>query len=60
MAKSHEYNAPNLFLDNFAALEKSFRPAAIVSPIPSRSKRVHDIASRGAEFVPEPMSPGGA
>ncbi|MGY4311431.1 hypothetical protein [Bradyrhizobium sp. JR3.5] len=27
MAKSHEYSTPNLFLDNFAALEKSFRPA---------------------------------
>ncbi|MCC8953641.1 hypothetical protein H8B02_09310 [Bradyrhizobium sp. Pear77] len=59
MAKSHSHSTPDLLLDNFEALETRPGRRAIVSPIPSPEKRIHDIANHGAEFVPEPMSPGG-
>ena len=50
---------PDQLLDNFATLEKLFRPAGHCFVDTSPAKRVHDVANGGAEFAPEPMSPVG-
>ncbi|WP_156180536.1 hypothetical protein [Bradyrhizobium sp. LTSPM299] len=59
IAKSCTHNMPDLLLDDFATLEKLFRPAGHCFVDTSPTKHVHDIANRGAEFAPVPMSCAG-